>query len=297
MRSRPWAMCVLGGMVMTAAAQAATAPASSDIAFVDAITWGANQSTMTAFLAVGRESWLQSQLHPAPEDHLEKTAQQQIDALPVSKRSAFDLAGDFDAMARVANAMTDPDQRAAAQKSFQEGMTDIARQAAAASILRDLYSTDQLRERMTWFWFNHFNVHQYKANIRVLVGDYERNAIRRHALGRFRDLLLATLRHPAMLRFLDNADNAVGHLNENYAREIMELHTMGVGSGYTQQDVEQLAGILTGAGIDPRPQDPKLKPQLQPLLIRDGLFEFNPARHDFIDKTLLGKTVKARGFA
>ena len=74
--------------------------------------------------------------------------------------------------------------------------------------------------------------------------------IRAHALGHFRDLLEATLRHPAMLRYLDNAHNAAGHINENYAREIMELHTMGVGSGYTQQDVEALAHILTGVGVD-----------------------------------------------
>ena len=75
-------------------------------------------------------------------------------------------------------------------------------------------------------------------------------AIRPHALGQFRDLLDATLHHPAMLRYLDNADNAAGHINENYAREIMELHTMGVGSGYTQKDVQELARILTGVGID-----------------------------------------------
>ncbi|WP_163066650.1 DUF1800 family protein, partial [Acinetobacter baumannii] len=66
----------------------------------------------------------------------------------------------------------------------------------------------------------------------------EARAIRPYALGRFRDLLAATLSHPAMLRYLDNADNAAGHINENYAREIMELHTLGVGSGYTQHDVE-----------------------------------------------------------
>jgi uncharacterized protein (DUF1800 family) len=71
---------------------------------------------------------------------------------------------------------------------------------------------------------------------------------------------------------------------------------MGVGSGYTQQDVEQLARILTGAGIDPRPDDPKLRPELQPLLVRDGLFEFNPARHDFGDKVLLGRSIKGSGF-
>lgn len=72
---------------------------------------------------------------------------------------------------------------------------------------------------------------------------------------------------------------------------------MGVGSGYTQQDVEQLARILTGAGIDLNPEAPRLKPEQQPLLIRDGLFEFNPARHDFGDKILLGKTIKGSGFA
>ncbi len=278
-------------------AHAGSPAAPRDVALVDTITWGANQSTMTAFRSAGQARWLQSQLHPAAGEHLPQAAQQQIDALAVSKRSAFELATDFDSVARVANELADPEQRAAAQKTLQDGMTDIARQAATVSILRALYSPDQLQERMTWFWFNHFNVHQYKANLRLLVGDYERNAIRKHALGHFRDLLIATLRHPAMLRFLDNADNAVGHINENYAREIMELHTMGVGSGYTQKDVEALAGILTGAGIDLKPENPKLKPELQGLLVRDGLFEFNPARHDFGDKVFLGRTIKGSGFA
>jgi uncharacterized protein (DUF1800 family) len=98
-----------------------------------------------------------------------------------------------------------------------------------------------------------------------------------------------------MLRYLDNSENAAGHLNENYAREIMELHTMGVGSGYTQQDVEALARILTGVGIDLKPEDPKLKPELQSQLMREGAFEFNPARHDYGDKTLLGHAIKGRG--
>ena len=176
--------------------------------------------------------------------------------------------------------MTDPDQKKAAQQAYQQAMNDRGRQAAARSILRALYSPDQLQERMVWFWFNHFNVHQYKANIRVMVGDYEDRAIRPHALGRFRDLLAATLHHPAMLRYLDNDDNAAGHINENYAREIMELHTMGVGSGYTQTDVQELARILTGVGIDLKPEDPKLKPELQAAVFRDGLVrvQSRPAR-------------------
>jgi uncharacterized protein (DUF1800 family) len=300
MLPRRRAITLLAGVLASAAtrhADAAPSPAERDLALVDAITWGANQSGMTAFRRLGRDRWLQSQLRPPPQDRLPPAAQQQINALVVTRRSVLDLASDFDAAGRVANEITDPDQRAAAQKSFQDAMSDVARQAATASILRALYSPDQLRERMAWFWFNHFNVHQYKANLRVLVGDYERNAIRRHALGRFSDLLMATLRHPAMLRFLDNADNAAGRINENYAREIMELHTMGVGSGYTQKDVQELARILTGAGIDVRPETPKLQPEWQPLLVRDGAFEFNPARHDFGEKVLLGTTIKGSGFA
>jgi len=149
---------------------------------------------------------------------------------------------------------------------------------------------------MTWFWFNHFNVHQYKANLRAMVADYEETAIRPHALGRFRDLLEATLRHPAMLRYLDNADNAANHINENYAREIMELHTLGVGSGYTQKDVQELARILTGVGIDANPTPPKLRPDHAADYRREGLFEFNPNRHDYGDKVFLGHAIKGSGF-
>jgi uncharacterized protein (DUF1800 family) len=267
-----------------------------DLSFVDTVTWGVTPTAMTAFQTVGKEKWLQSQLHPTADIRLPEAAQAQVNALPMLQKSALELMTKFDAQARAANQMTDPDQRAAAQQAFQQALSEVARQAATRSVLRALYAPDQLRERMTWFWFNHFNVHQYKANIRVMVGDYEEQ-IRAHALGRFRNLLEATLRHPAMLRYLDNADNAAGHINENYAREIMELHTMGVGSGYSQKDVEELARILTGVGIDLNPDAPKLKPEQQALLIRDGAFEFNPARHDFGDKVLLGQPVKGRGFA
>jgi uncharacterized protein (DUF1800 family) len=150
---------------------------------------------------------------------------------------------------------------------------------------------------MTWFWMNHFNVHMQKRDIRAMIGDYEDRAIRPNALGRFRDLLEASLRHPAMLRYLDNDQNAAGHINENYAREIMELHTMGVGSGYSQADVEALARILTGVGVDASPQAPRLKPGCEVLYVRAGLFEFNPNRHDFSDKTFLGQQIRGSGFS
>lgn len=267
-----------------------------DLALIDLLTWGATPSALDEFLTLGREQWLHWQLTPPPQQRLPFDVQQQIDALPVSRSTVLELGRDFEAQEHAANKIADQDARIDAKKNYQKAMAEMARQSTSASILRALYSPDQLRERMTWFWFNHFNVYQAKGTVRVLVGDYENNAIRKNAMGHFRDLLMATLRHPAMLRFLDNADNKAGHINENYAREIMELHTMGVGSGYTQQDVEQLARILTGAGIDFRLTEPKLKPELQSLLVRDGAFLFNPARHDFSDKAFLGHTIKGSGF-
>lgn len=274
----------------------AAEPTAQDVALLDRLTWGVNASSVAHLREVGVERWLQEQLHPA-NAALPAAVHTQIEAMPDVHRFPFDIAVAFDQQARSANQVADPEQRKAAQQVYQQAMNDRARQAAARTILHALYAPDQLRERLTWFWFNHFNVHQYKANIRVLVGDYEDHAIRANALGKFRNLLSATLHHPVMLRYLDNADNAAGHLNENYAREIMELHTMGVGSGYTQADVEALARILTGVGIDFKPEDPKLKPELQSQLVREGAFEFNPARHDFGDKTFLGHQIKGRGLA
>jgi uncharacterized protein (DUF1800 family) len=150
---------------------------------------------------------------------------------------------------------------------------------------------------MTWFWMNHFSVHQGKANLRAMVGDYEENAIRPHALGKFRDLLSATLHHPAMIRYLDNEQNAANRINENYAREIMELHTLGVDGGYTQNDVQQLARILTGVGVNLGDKTPNVRKDKQDQYVRKGLFEFNPNRHDYADKVFLGQTVKGRGLA
>jgi uncharacterized protein (DUF1800 family) len=148
---------------------------------------------------------------------------------------------------------------------------------------------------MVWFWLNHFNVHQGKSNLRALLGDYEESAIRPHALGHFRDLLGAVALHPAMLRYLDNEQNAQGHLNENFARELMELHTLGVEGGYGQNDVQELARVLTGVGINLGNTPPGLKNEWQPLYVRRGLFEFNPARHDFGAKVLLGKPIQGKG--
>ena len=292
----------LAGLVMSGGAPSAEAAgladlSAADLRLVDRVTWGVNESGARAFMAMGRDRWLDWQLHPRPSDTLPPAAQAQIDAMAISQHPMQALVIDLAERNKAANAIADPVAKQAAQKAYQQAMGDVARQAAARAILRDLYAPSQLREQLTWFWFNHFNVHQYKNNIRPMIADYEEHVIRDHALGRFRDMLAASVRHPAMLSYLDNAQNAVGHLNENYAREIMELHTMGVGSGYTQRDIQELARILTGLTIDPRPETPKLKPQYYAQLVRDGLFEFNPQRHDYGDKLFLGHVIRGRGLA
>jgi uncharacterized protein (DUF1800 family) len=270
---------------------------AADIAFIDRVTWGVNESTVAEYQSLGRDRWLERQLHLGP-DRLPPAAQDIIRALPIAKRPLTEIAFPLTAQQRNANQIPDPEQRKVLQQAFQQELNELGRQAATRSLLRDLYSPDQLREKMTWFWFNHFNVHLYKSDIRETIGDYEEQ-LRRHALGKFRDLLRITATHPAMLRYLDNSENAKGHINENYAREIMELHTMGVGSGYTQEDVQELARVLTGVGVNFQPQDPNApKPDVaQPDHIRNGLFEFNPARHDYSVKHLLGHTIEGRGFA
>jgi uncharacterized protein (DUF1800 family) len=284
-------------------APAATKPAPAitlspaDLAFIDRVTWGANESTAAEFVALGRDRWLERQLHPGPKDRLPAAAQAIINGLAVATRPLTEIAWPLTAQQRNANQIPDPEQKKTLQQAFQQSLNELGRQAATRSLLRDLYSPDQLREKMTWFWFNHFNVHLYKSDIRETIGDYEEQ-LHHHALGHFRDLLRATAMHPAMLRYLDNAENAKGHINENYAREIMELHTMGVGSGYTQEDVQELARILTGVGVNFQPPDPNApKGAPQPDHIRTGLFEFNPARHDYGVKHFLGHTIEGRGFA
>ncbi len=182
------------------------------------------------------------------------------------------------------------------QELRQAYQRDVMRQVAARRMFRDLYSSDQLREQMTWFWFNHFNVFLQKAEIRLFLADYEDRALRPNALGNFRTLLEATLRSPAMLQYLDNFQNASGKINENYAREIMELHTMGVGSGYTQKDVQELARILTGVSITRPAESNKEQGNLPAGAIRDGMFAFYPARHDFGDKLFLGHIIKGSGY-
>lgn len=159
-------------------------------------------------------------------------------------------------------------------------------QLATAELTRDILSQRQLEAVMTDFWANHFNVFAAKGYVRLFEGDYLERAIRPHALGKFSELLVATARHPAMLLYLDNAESrrepkgkAKGRrrgLNENYARELLELHTLGVDGGYTQADVQAVARILTGWSV---------------ARINEGSFDFvyRSSAHDLGAKTALGQ--------
>jgi uncharacterized protein (DUF1800 family) len=269
-------------------------PASTLLPVLDRVTWGASTTSYheARTLAVGR--YLEGQLHPTA-DNLPSAIDAQISGMTITQRPMDQLVIELEQRRKRNDAIVNDDEKKAAQQAYQEELNRLAREAAARSLLRDVYSHNQLREQLTWFWMNHFSVHQGKANLRAMVGDYEDAAIRPHALGKFRALLRATVFHPAMLRYLDNERNAAGHINENYARELMELHTMGVGSGYTQKDVQELARVLTGLGVNLGNPPPKVKRELQDQYVHRGLFEFNPMRHDYGDKLLLGERIKGRG--
>jgi uncharacterized protein (DUF1800 family) len=279
-----------------ATAGTGTTPLSrQDILWLDRVTYGPTTTVVEEYLKLGRRRFLDEQLHPKNVS-LPELAAAQIAALEITHSSSAELlAAVFKEQQRI-NALTDETQKQTARKALNERGNKLAYEATRSEILRALYSPAQLQEQLTWFWLNHLSVFQYKANDAWLVGDYADNAIRPHALGHFRDLVLASLTHPAMLQYLDNAQNAAGHINENYARELMELHTLGVGSGYTQQDIQELARVLTGAGVNMSGNEPKLKPEWQRLYRHQGAFEFNPARHDFGSKTLLGKHLDGGGF-
>lgn len=148
----------------------------------------------------------------------------------------------------------------------------------AATIARQLFSPRQLYEVMVEFWSNHFSVFHNDGPVRYFKSFEDRAAIRPHALGKFRDLLKASARSPAMLWYLDNYANAVGVANENYARELMELHTLGVSGGYSETDVKEVARAFTGWTINRR--------------AADG-FAFTAARHDSGAKTVLGEAMPA----
>ncbi len=155
---------------------------------------------------------------------------------------------------------------------------EIRKAWASAKIMRAVGSPHQFQEKLVDLWFNHFNVDQRKGKLRWSFGPFERDAIRPYVFGKFQDLLRATARHPAMLFYLDNHLNRAdtkknAGINENYARELMELHTLGVDGGYTQADVGEVARILTGWSLSKDTDQ--------------SSFEFHEKQHDKGQKTVM----------
>ncbi|MGO4210347.1 DUF1800 domain-containing protein [Terriglobus sp. 2YAB30_2] len=229
--------------------------------------------------------------------------------------------------------------------SLMEGMTPEQKETLAAlggtprlvgaelmeqRLIREIYSTHQVEEVMTNFWMNHFNVYVRKnAQEPYYLPSYERDVIRPRALGNFEDLLVAVARSPAMLVYLDNfqstgpnsaaasqggflrtaaQQNAPRGLNENYARELMELHTLGVNGGYTQKDVTEVAKVFTGWTLDPgfrpkqlrggvfgRERRQQAAQQIGMGIASANSFAFLDRRHEPGSKTVLGVTIKENG--
>ncbi len=293
----------LACIALPAAAQTARdAPANATEALhvLNRLGYGPRPGDVERVSRIGIDRYIEEQLRPE-KIALPESLAQRIEAFSQERLSQADLITTY---RRVALAATKDGSGGAPGGAIAERNAlyrKLAVDFAEQRLHRAIESPRQLEEAMVEFWFNHFNVAMGKGLVRVLVEDYEREAIRPHALGRFRDLLGATAKHPAMLFYLDNwlssaptqgprrnvngAPFEISGLNENYARELMELHTLGVDGGYTQNDVTELARMLTGWTFQPR------------FAGRGPTFVFEEGRHDAGTKTWLGRTVENAGVA
>ena len=304
-------------VAQTATPFAATKPASGvplnpdDRAIVHVLNrmgFGARPGDITRVRQVGLQAYIDQQLHP---EHIADAAlTSRLAGLETLDKPSRELADDYfmpavlarrevkaasgNASADATRPMRTPDQTAALRKQRA-----VLQDLNAQKILRAVYSDRQLEEVMTDFWFNHFNVFAGKGATSIYLTEYERDVIRPHALGKFRDLLGATAKSPAMLFYLDNWQSADPNarvprggmrqaanirkrgLNENYGRELMELHTLGVDGGYTQQDVIEVARCFTGWTIK------------QPR--QGGGFAFEPRMHENGRKLVLGHVISRGG--
>ena len=243
------------------------------------LAFGARPGDVDKVAREGVDVWIDQQLHP--ETIADRAVDTRLCQLPTLEMTNADIV----------NAYYKPIQQARREKKagdaidteqmkmFRQKSLEVVRDLVAQRVIRATQSERQLNEVMVDFWFNHFNVFAGKGIDRFLLTSYERDAIRPRIWGRFEDLLMATAKSPAMMFYLDNAKSRVNALNENYAREIMELHTLGVDGGYTQKDVTELSRVFTGWSIDPR----------------TGTFVFRPRMHDRGEKAVLGVRFPAGG--
>jgi uncharacterized protein (DUF1800 family) len=232
------------------AAVAIPAGDDPDLHLLNRITWGARPEELQQVREMGRDAYLEEQLDPEQIDDSEADRLMQRFAMWDLDRSA--LYGLNNYYGRV-----------------EDGLVE-------SMILRAVHSRRQLLERMVDFWSDHFNIPLGDEPGDLL--SYQRDAIRKHALGNFQHLLMATAKSPAMLVYLDGAANVAEHPNENYARELFELHTLGVDGGYSEEDIRQAARAFTGWTTHPR--------------TRSG-FIFNAEEHDTDPKHVLGHDMPA----
>ena len=255
------------------------------------LAFGPRSGDLERVRAVGVEAWIERQLHP--ETIADAATERALATLASLRLSIPEALRDYP---RPEPKLREKLQAGQLTRQEMKRPFRITAELQAAKMLRAVESERQLQEVMVDFWFNHFNVFAAKGDVRWYVSAYERDVIRPNALGRFPDLVRASARHPAMLFYLDNWLSArpdftvpaggpkggrKAGLNENYARELMELHTLGVDGGYTQKDVTEVARAFTGWTID-RPQT-------------DALFIFRPIMHDTGEKIVLGHRIAAGG--
>ena len=284
---RPLIAAVLACLTCLAAGAAETADDRQALHLLNRLGFGPTIEDLRHVEAIGVDRYIEEQLNPQaipePPELIRRLAA--LDTLRLDPAELFEVYWPHPGKDGVAPSVEE-------KKARLQRARVIIEQAAEARILRATMSHRQLQEVMVDFWYNHFNVFAGKGLDRLWAGAYEEQAIRPYALGKFRDLLMATARHPAMLFYLDGMMNSVPGsrgaggkelgLNENYAREVMELHTLGVDGGYTQADVNTLTRILTGWGLD---------------LGRGtgNAFLFHASRHDFGPKVFLGHPIRSSG--
>ncbi|MEL6786826.1 MAG: DUF1800 domain-containing protein [Cyanobacteria bacterium J06607_15] len=257
------------------------------------LTFGITSYEREQVEQMGIEAYIQSQLKPQSLTESAKVKQQLSQLSTANKTSRQLQQYDFALRKKVRNQQLAAAEERKIRRAIRKFNSKVDDESVDAHLARAIYSHRQLQEVMVDFWFNHFNVNSLKGSVKLWINDYE-DQIRSHALGNFSDLLLATAQHPAMLIYLDNKNNTApespagkkhGHgLNENYAREVMELHTLGVEGGYSQDDIISLARIFTGWGIDARGSKGN-----------ENGFIFHQHRHDQQDKVFLGHRIAANG--
>ena len=290
------AVLLTGGSAVGVATAAEVSSPEQAVHVLNRLGYGARPGDIERVRQMGVQRYIEAQLDPASIP-LPPALQQRVDGIAISRQTTGSILGEFLAVRMQAK---DEDGQRKQQRRATIGR--IAEETAQLRLVRAIDSPRQLEEVMVDFWFNHFNVFSGKGLDRALIAGYERDAIRPYVMGSFRDLLGATAKHPAMLFYLDNylstaadfqprgaqkgagAKAKASGLNENYARELMELHTLGVDGGYAQKDVTELARMLTGWTFDPRQ-----------LVKNEQSFRFNPERHDDGDKDWLGHHVASQG--